>query len=103
MNLYGIPKLVKILAERNYNPLVTNVTKLLHSIAASDGIQAVYSPQIVEAGIFNIIPRLFTSNLDGTTLTFILKLICSLSDIPPNCDIRPLLSHLVHLIGKYYF
>uniref|UniRef100_A0A7E4V1E7 Armadillo-type protein n=1 Tax=Panagrellus redivivus TaxID=6233 RepID=A0A7E4V1E7_PANRE len=97
-NLDGIPKLVQILTNRGYIPLITNVIRLLQSIAASDNEKAIYSTRIVNAGCLNVVPR-FLGIPEARSLVNVLRLVCDLSDIRPNGDVTVLLQHLINLIG----
>jgi hypothetical protein len=93
VNNDGIPKLIKILYERQYMPMVENIVRLLNSIAVADKDVPNYSKKIVDAGIYRIIPKFF--NAPQHHLIYILRLVKDLGDIRDHGDISHLLWNLL--------
>jgi|UniRef100_A0AC35F8Z2 hypothetical protein len=91
----GINKLVKILYEKSYPPMVENIIKLLHSIAIADKDEPNYSKRIVDAGIYRAISKFLNLELPVNYLYQILKLVKDLGDIRDHGDISHLLYHLI--------
>uniref|UniRef100_A0A914YW08 Uncharacterized protein n=1 Tax=Panagrolaimus superbus TaxID=310955 RepID=A0A914YW08_9BILA len=91
----GINKLIKILYEKSYPPMVENIVRLLHSIAIADKDVPNYSKKIVDAGIYRVLSNILKFDVPMNYLVQILKLVKDLGDIRDHGDISQLLYHLV--------